>query len=399
MIREILISGFKCLLDARVSLRPITVLAGGNASGKSSLIQALLLLRQSTNDAGVISALRLSGDLYEAGTPDDILHPLAKTNESNERTLTIELTNDVPGLAEPETVAYQFRYIRDVVVYQNRIMPSIDNGGGRMVRGAISPVNQGDFIYLCAERIGPRLSYPLPSRSLAGVLGKAGEFTTYFLARALSEDRKANPGIISGLNKILACFREAGYDEDRLNVLGNDNRLITVANKALGWIIPDASFDVEEDAGLDAAKLRFFRMDSSALRRERPTHIGFGLSYVLPVIVGALALGKDGVLIVENPEAHLHPLSQSRIGIFLALVASLGVQVIVETHSDHVINGMRLGVKFKIIATEDIIFNFFARAAAEGRAAVEGVSLTQDGKLNKWPIGFMDQIANDLSYL
>lgn len=60
--------------------------------------------------------------------------------------------------------------------------------------------------------------------------------------------------------------------------------------------------------------------------------MGFGLSYALPIVVGGLVAAKDGLLIVENPEAHLHPQGQSNMGQFLAWLAGKGVQVIVETH-------------------------------------------------------------------
>ena len=75
-----------------------------------------------------------------------------------------------------------------------------------------------------------------------------------------------------------------------------------------------------------------------------PSMTGFGISYILSIITVGLwcASVKNAVLVVENPEAHLHPGAQSNMGKFLELVSEAGVQVIIETHSEHVIDGVRL---------------------------------------------------------
>src|SRR4029079_13492459 len=74
----------------------------------------------------------------------------------------------------------------------------------------------------------------------------------------------------------------------------------------------------------------------------RPTNIGFGVTYALPIIVAGLLAAPGSLFLVENPEAHLHPAGQSRIGRFLATLAAAGVQVIAETHTDPARNGVRL---------------------------------------------------------
>lgn len=92
----------------------------------------------------------------------------------------------------------------------------------------------------------------------------------------------------------------------------------------------------------------------------RPANTGFGLSSALPIIVAGLSTDAGGTLLIENPEAHLHPAAQSRMGAFLALVAGAGVQVFVETHSDHILNGIRrAAVVDKSIVCEDVVVHFF----------------------------------------
>jgi predicted ATPase len=105
------------------------------------------------------------------------------------------------------------------------------------------------------------------------------------------------------------------------------------------------------------------------------------------------------MLIVENPEAHLHPFSQSRIGVFLALVASTGRQIFIETHSDHVVNGIRLCVSKGFVNHDSIKFNFFDQPSNGDTANMSQISFKENGRLERWPKRFFDQIENDLSQL
>ena len=105
------------------------------------------------------------------------------------------------------------------------------------------------------------------------------------------------------------------------------------------------------------------------------------------------------MLIVENPEAHLHPAGQSRVGEFLALVAAAGVQVVLETHSDHVLNGVRKSVRRKIIGNNDVHIHFFARGSELGSNIVTKPQISVDGGIDTWPEGFFDQFERDLEEL
>ena len=138
---------------------------------------------------------------------------------------------------------------------------------------------------------------------------------------------------------------------------------------------------------------RFRRFDARA-EWMRPANVGFGISYALPVVVGALVSYPGYMLIVENPEAHLHPAGQSAMGRFLSLVAASGVQTIVETHSDHVVNGIRRAVaEGKDLDADDVIIHFFSKDLAEP------IQIQDTGSLTAWPNGFFDQAERDLTAL
>jgi predicted ATPase len=129
----------------------------------------------------------------------------------------------------------------------------------------------------------------------------------------------------------------------------------------------------------------------------RPVHCGFGITQVLPIIVAALSATKGSIFLIENPEVHLHPAGQALMGQFLADVSRSGVQVIVETHSDHILNGVRRSVRSERIPAEGVTIHFFRQRTPE---AVQVLSPTLDssGSIDFWPQGFFDQFDKDVDY-
>lgn len=92
----------------------------------------------------------------------------------------------------------------------------------------------------------------------------------------------------------------------------------------------------------------------------RPINIGSGVSYLISIIISCLASNRKDVIIIENPEIHLHPKAQSRLCEFLYFISKTNRQIFVETHSDHIFNGLRVGIATKYMKQEDISVNFFA---------------------------------------
>lgn len=385
MIEALQVAGYKCLQMAEpLTVRALNVLVGANASGKSTLLQTLLLLRQSTVEAGLVRALHLSGPLYEGGTANDVLHPSA------EHRINIRIVDDA------EEVEFAFEFNRNDAGVKRRQLQAI---GSLKLPGALGDKN-GRFAYLNAERVGPRVSYPLPpdDMDIAGPVGMHGEYTAGRLARS------AAGTFVSGWDSsVCKSFSDALNKLDGNNIenelTDSQGRLDLVSNLILSWIIPGAVFDATEEESIDSAPLRFVRDPTSTQVKTRPTHVGFGLAYALPIIVGGLSLESNGMLIVENPEAHLHPFSQSRMGAFLSLLAATGRQIFIETHSDHVVNGIRLGVRNEVINSESVVFNYFRNFSAEGRSEITQIFPDAEGALERWPPGFFDQIERDLARL
>jgi predicted ATPase len=130
---------------------------------------------------------------------------------------------------------------------------------------------------------------------------------------------------------------------------------------------------------------------------HRPIHVGFGLTQVLPIIIAALSAIEGSILLIENPEVHLHPGGQALMGQFLADVARAGVQVMVETHSDHVLNGIRRAVKGRRLEPEQVAIHFF-RMRSKELPQVLSPQLDSSGNIDIWPDGFFDQFDKDMNH-
>jgi predicted ATPase len=168
-------------------------------------------------------------------------------------------------------------------------------------------------------------------------------------------------------------------------------------NAWAGEIFPGAEVNAQPipGTGLMRLELRTSRTDDW----RRPSNIGYGLTYAFPMLVAGLCAGPHQVLIVDSPEAHLHPRGQSRIGCFLAQAAACG-QILIETHSDHVLNGIRLAVRDGLIAPADVAIYFFeCNVPDETRSKVLRLLVDKDGNLDHWPTGFFDQSERDLARL
>ena len=151
-----------------------------------------------------------------------------------------------------------------------------------------------------------------------------------------------------------------------------------------------------QEADAVIAGFSFDRPDDVPSRSYRATNVGFGISYTLPVL--AALLSPSGTLcLIENPEAHLHPRGQTKLGELAVRAGLSGVQVIVETHSDHFIDGVRIAVRDRLIEPSSIAIHYFERRGIT--AAVSSPQLDTEGRLSSWPEGFFDQHEKNLAKL
>lgn len=355
MIEELKIFGFKKFVEAKFAMSPLTVLAGMNGSGKTSVVHSLLLIREATRRNDQVVELNGPYEL-DLGTFRDI------QNWNAADAVRFEITDQSGEICSWDFTGKQGSLYANVK-QSNYTLPAAFSGGGRM------------FQYLSAERFGPRSvlsSAALPSDLLE--VGCRGEYSAqllYTFDNYSVDTRRRCP--------------EAGVEDSPL--------LKFETERWLSRIVGPMQVDSETLAGTIVTALRYRVPGKDWVR---PPNMGFGVTYALPVILAALTAEEDGLLIVENPEAHLHPSGQSQMGRFLATVAAAGVQVLVETHSDHILNGIRRAIgEHNILAPSQATVHFFD---ANG-SAPQTLAFTATGGIASWPPGFFDQFQLDVAAL
>lgn len=374
MIRSVRLQNYKCFENQLLELNALTLLSGLNATGKSTVLQSLLLLRQSYQQNLLrTTGLALNGDLVHIGTAQDALFEGAK-----EDMIGFDL-----ALGDRTTqMTWRFKYDReaDVLALAPR-EPQVSDAVYSPNNIYRSSLFNWNFHYLQAERIGPRRFFETSDFLVRQrrQLGPAGEYTAQFLAAFGKED------IVSSVLVHSEAASLALQDQ---------------VEAWLGEVSPGTRITLTPNLETDTVSLQyFFVLGNQVSNKYRATNVGFGLTYALPIIVAVLSSAPGSLLLIENPEAHLHPRGQARMGELLALAASCGIQVLVETHSDHVLNGIRLAVHDGKLPPEDLQLHFFQRRQSDGQSLVVSPQIDRNGRIDQWPEGFFDEWDKSLEAL
>ena len=369
MLECIRLRNFKAFDDFELGLGALTLLSGLNSSGKSSVIQALGLLRQSY-DANLLTAgkLMINGDLVKIGTGRDILYH----NFESEAYISISLEGHHNGTPFDLSWTADVPMDADVLIC-TEFPDSICN--------PLPNLFDKGFQFLLADRITPSVTLPKSHHAVRQrrFLGAHGEFTAHFLQE----------------------FGDEFLISEQIRFQGESGTTLSAhLNAWLQEFGPGMRVIAENVEMTDLVRLAFSYKSKGAGYSDslRPTNVGFGLTHVLPVLTACLAAPPGTLLVVENPESQLHPHGQATIGRLLALTAAGGVQVVVESHSDHVLNGIRLAVKEGQLPPSKTRLHFFSRPMGEA-SRCETPDLRADGRLSYWPSGFFDQWEKSLDQL
>ncbi|WP_017303702.1 AAA family ATPase [Spirulina subsalsa] len=363
MIKQLTLKNFKCFEQQAFDFKNLTLLSGLNSSGKSSIIHSLLLLRQSYQQNLLPhQGLALNGELVRIGTAQDALFEGA-----TEDLISLEL-----ALNNGIVANWTFNYNKAVDVLELNA-PVLDS------KIYDYSLFDDSFQYLQAERIGSRTYLEISDFQVRQhkQLGSQGEYTAYFLSVYRSE-------------KIASPVLKHPAQESLL--------LINQVEAWLGEISPGTRINVQASSQLDLVSLKYFYGLSNPYRA---TNVGFGISYTLPIIVAILSAQPGSLILLENPEAHLHPKGQAKMGELLALDASCGIQIVVETHSDHVLNGLRLAVYHGKLSPDDVQLHYLERFERRGESKTKVISphIDKQGRIDEWPDGFFDEWDKSLEAL
>lgn len=361
MIKRLYLKNFKCFTEQQFDFSPLTVFCGANSAGKSTAIQSILSVTQNI-DTLASGTFRLNGQYFSFGKLKDLLSHNPVDNE-----IVIEIDTFSLRLITDELNSKECTIQEGHLTDPDRLASMLSN----------------DFVYLCAERFGPRSSFEMVSGNDRLEMGIFGQFalSTYFK----HQDKPApNQAFARKL-----CAHLFDEKDEKEPVIFTD----ALVREAMRSVCPGFAMQVNEAEEID----RVYNLYTSGSESMRPINVGFGVSYVLPVIISAALIRPGGTLIVENPEVHLHPRAQSSLIQILCELSRSGVQVIIETHSDHIINGIRVYAKDNPFDEQQNIIHSVTEKA--GKHYVKSIHIDKDGNLTAIDEGFFDQITKDLMRL
>jgi predicted ATPase len=397
MIKKIQIQNFKCFQNTKTfEFSKLNLLTGINGRGKSSLLQSILLLSQSTSKLNFKDKLKLNGKHIDLGNFDDIKN----SETTHEDKIFIELdfeelkasfyfseneNDNMSALVEGEIKLSDSPEMQNFNQFSEKFQRSIVDIIGQELND-----NQDDtesmpdlylknffyhdliskIHYISADRLGPVKYVDKISFSDFVSVGSKGEYTLNVLA-------KTNLPLV--------------YDE---LYLGEDSKsVIQQTQEWLSYILEGAKIDIK-GRDKDSSVLYMLINNKNNSYKYKPTNVGFGYSYILPLIVSGLIAKENEILIIENPEAHLHPRAQSRIAEFFSKVASCGIQVFIESHSEHILNGLRVSALNPEIgiSNNELAIHYFNELFDSNK-----LTMDEKGKIPNWPNGFFDQQELDLA--
>jgi predicted ATPase len=410
MLTEIKLTNFKCFKEETcIPLSRFNLFTGVNGAGKSTALQALLLMRQSIEHNPYTTELILNGSCvnlggindvrnYEVSKEEAVIFEINSNNnfdkniryylsptfdEMNLSISEIDLTLIYKGeksrhhFNKSKKKPFIFSVVRnDLCKYPNsevelyHLFPSDFTWTIKRLQKEMSILNIVSNInlthFISADRIGPQEFYSKSNISEFVNVGIKGEFT------------------INLLDKIPQALVNESL------CLGNDARTLLTQTEA--WM----SKALDTDIKLKITPLRVNILELM-INDFKPSNVGFGYSSFLPIIVTGLIAKPGEKIIIENPEIHLHPKAQSALIEFLIKVANTGVQVFIESHSDHVLNALRIVTKNKLIKPEDANILFFG--LENGNSKIIKPTLDENGRIDQWPEYFFDETAKSLASL
>lgn len=386
-LERVKISNFKCLRDVCITLRNLTLITGVNSSGKSTFIQSLLLLKQNADN--IRTSITFSSILNDANDKDIKI----QIDDIIRKIPPFILEGEYITLGKGKNILYQEtlnELIKIKLCYlgEQSLTISFDTDANFTVKynNILNEAYEtqlyilNNFHYIRTDRTIPRITYPLSEQHIRkGSIGFNGEYTAHYLA----ENRQ----------KTLAIEKLKHPESITNQLLENISKWLNEISKGI-----DISVTVHEQ--LQIASLTYqYAYGRQTTAQYTPLNVGFGVTYVLPIIVAILKSKPDDLLIIENPESHLHPAGQSKIAELCAIAASCGVQIIIETHSDHFLNGVRVATKKQILKPDESQIYYFEKKENGLETIAHPLNIDKEGRIDEWPKGFFDEWDNKLNEL
>lgn len=433
-ISRIAVTGFKSLATkADVEIRPLTVLAGANSSGKSSLMQPLLLMKQTFDierippgpfwlrggQIGFDSADQfLSSASPDTGTTKRLTIELEAKNNWAELAFEKKQNSDLPQDSSEIYMSSSMPASLEVVGTASKNSP--DGPVWRLSLDSSQEVLEHLFESVATrqERMGGMFSgaelVAYPDRCFLGV------GTTYYRDAIVPTFHRPEVNLLR--HKVQEMIHVSG-------LRGSDKREFDLHGLPLGSVFPGEFEDYVPsilEAWKDATKfanglhdlyqlsnaLKLLELASGVETRKRNestiqvliprtlqgdpkdlvdiADVGLAVSQILPVLVALILAHPNQLVHIEQPELHLHPRAQWRLAQLLVDAASRGVCLVIETHSSLLLQGILTQVAKDKIPCDDVILHWFKRDPETGLSEVESTQPDPMGRVGEWPEDFSD---------
>ncbi len=425
MLRRIGLSNFKCWKELDIELAPITLLFGVNSSGKSAILQSLLMLKQTACGFDRGKHLNFGGgerDYVSMGSYFDVVH-----EHDARRNLAMRLSWDShgmiflvpPGLEPSErnllSMTYKVSWGLEDYVSISRLRYELDSleSADEWVEVWRGDTNQYCFSSYFSEpgNEDARVAAPESCYALPLIASYGPNKNDILFLQNINEEfelviqaiqhigpirrRPERHYIWTGGKPSLVEPDGANAVEMLVASVREDDGLLHEVRDRLRALDLVENFDVksiDENQRLFEATAEIGGVQSSL------ADVGFGVSQVLPVITMLLSAPQGSIILLEQPELHLHPNAQAALAdLMLHVAENRQLQLIVESHSEHIVRRMqrRMAEAEAAFAKPENIKMYYCQPGAGG-ATIDEVEVDRFGQISNWPEKFMGDISGDL---
>lgn len=382
MIESVEISNFKSIKKKHFHLRNLNLLFGLNGTGKSSLIQALLCLRQSRNLGNGSLSIK-DGDYVTLGKAKDVFYQY-----STDEYLTLNLK-----FSDNRQLNYEFKYLPEADYFLDKNwqgQQNVENIDFRLI-SQTEALFTDNFQYLSAYRARPKHIQPQNYGIVVNQrnIGNQGHYTAHFLevyggtAIAFDNMLHTDSNIEDQITQTTIVKR---------TLLDQVNFWMGEISKGVNIVVTPISSDYV------LLEYQYKQRNLGYTNRFKPENVGFGITYGLPIVVALLAAKPGELIIIENPESDIHPRGQAELGKLIALAAMNDVQLIIETHSDHILNGIRVAIKENPRLKDRTLLYYFDKVVTdrEQYSKVTNIEIDNKGELSEYPKNLLEEWSNQL---
>lgn len=404
-IREIYVSGYKSILRKQcIEIRPLTILAGANNSGKTSIMQPLLLLKQTLEETYDPGPILLSGPMVKLYSTKQVLSKridgtyvkrfrIGMTTERGEK-MTLSFRERIGKGFKIEEMCYsdkQENLRMRLGMPHKKIVRMLDpmlRGFARVFKGSKFEVTRNrcflGFQLTKEEKYGSKRMGFIPTamfedylRNLIHLPGLRGIVARVYPVTAVGE---RYPGTFEKYIASIIINWQLSKNRDKLREVTNDLKRLGLTWNIAAKEISDTYIEIEVG-----------RLKEGKVKRTKDmvniADVGSGVSQALPVVVALHTARPGQIVFIEQPELHLHPLAQNALAKVLANAANRGVRVVVETHSALLLLGIQAAVARGEILPSKVKLHWFLRGE-DGVTKVKSADLDRAGAFGKWPEDF-----------